>query len=241
MNGRGVESYETRNLIAPWVGRGGGYPEIEFGAPVGDITMHGWARETEARRTPQLATVQGRSLRGYATRYSKAFVNGGRFCVFQKGCFARSLCDSTPIRFLVEHRESELIATTADRLELCPDDEGLAFHLSLEDDDSSRRVADMVNSGLKTGMSMGFRVEHYEDAQIAGENVRIIKDATLNEISLVGAGAVKQAHCSLIQHDSARPLKEDIDRGTLVRSGAAAQLDRAMQQMRDGLYEAFGG
>ena len=68
MNWSDAEIYETR-VILPGIGRGGGYPEIEIGQPVGGIMMHGWARETEARRTPQPVTVQGRSLRGYATKW----------------------------------------------------------------------------------------------------------------------------------------------------------------------------
>ena len=69
MNGRGVEPYETR-VIAPWIGRDGLFSEIEFGESVGGIMMHGWARETEARRTPQPVTRS--TLRGYTTGSPRA-------------------------------------------------------------------------------------------------------------------------------------------------------------------------
>jgi hypothetical protein len=71
----------------------------------------------------------------------------------------------------------------------------------------------------------------YDEVQIDGFDIRVVRDARLTEISLVEYGAVEEAYCRLVDHDG--------DRGTLVRSGAADQLDRAMQQMRDRLYEAF--
>ena len=194
-----VETYETR-VILPGIGRGGGYPEIEIGGPVGGIMMHGWGHETEARGTPRPATAQGRSLGGYATKWNHVFERHGHLYAFGKGCFARSLTDNSTIRFLVEHRESELVATTADRLELCQDNEGLKFHLHLRDDDFSRRVADLVESGAKTGMSLGagFADMIYDEIQIDGSDIRMVRDARLNEISLVEFGAVEESYCRLV-------------------------------------------
>ena len=102
----------------------------------------------------------------------------------------RARCDNSTIRFLVEHRESELVATTADRLELCQDNEGLKFHLHLRDDESSRRVADLVESGSKRGMSLGagFADMIYDEIKIDGSEIRMVRDARLNEISLVKFG-----------------------------------------------------
>ena len=242
MNWPGVEPYETR-VIAPWIGRDGRYPEIEVGQPVGGIIMHGWARETEARRTPQPATAQGRSLRGYATKWNHVFERHGHLYAFGRGCFARSLTDNSTIRFLVEHRESELVATTADCLELCQDDEGLKFHLHLRDDDSSRRVADLVESGAKTGMSLGagFADMIYDEIEIDGSDIRMVRDARLNEISLVEYGAVEESYCRLVDHDSARSIREDSDRGGLARDRASDQVIRALSELKENLYEAFGG
>ena len=69
----------------------------------------------------------------------------------------------------------------------------------------------------------------------------MIRDAHLDEISLVKHGAVKEAHCSIVKIGSDRPLREVCDRGALAWDRSADQLDQAMQQMRDRLYEAFGG
>ncbi len=235
MNGRGVEPYETRNLIAPWVGRGGAYPDIEYGAPVGGI-MIGWARE-EARRTPQPVTVHGRALRGYATRWNKVHKYKGRLEALARGCFARSLTGDTTIRFLVSHREPHLIATTADRLELCQDEHGLAFNLPLRGDENSRNVADLVESRSMVGMSVCYRVVRHETLNIDGTDVRMIRDAHLDEISLVKHGAVKEAHCSIVKIGSDRPLREVCDRGALAADAAACQMQKALQQYKETVYE----
>ncbi len=97
------------------------------------------------------------------------------------------------------------------------------------------RLADLVECGAKTGMSLGvgFADMIYDELKIDGSDIRIVRDARLNEISLVEYGAVEESYCRLVEHDSARPLKEDSD--------AICQLDRAMQQFKESIYDAFGG
>jgi len=129
---------------------------------------------------------------GYATRWLKphAHPKTGDIEVFLAGCFARSLTGHKAIRFLCGHREANLVATSADDLELATDDEGLAFRLRIPHTEMGSEVRNLVRYGQADQMSVGYTVEVDHWKTIDGTRVRIIADASLNEISLVECGAV---------------------------------------------------
>lgn len=220
------ESYETRSLDF----RGGGLGGIEFGAP-GRITAVAGRPITAA--APMIATKAAAParavVRGYASAFNKCHAHRGRVEVFWKGCFGRALTSGAAIRLLVNHDESELLATTADRLELKQDDVGLAFRCPLPPGAIGENVAGQIAAGELGGMSVGYEVVADETKRIDGVDLRIIRDARLDEISLVKTGAVAEAFAVLADGDTSRPLDYLIKSGVLSRDAAFVAMQRALR------------
>jgi HK97 family phage prohead protease len=184
-----------------------------------------------AEAQPTQLELSGKYLQGFATRYWKPHVYDGRIEAFAPGAFARTLATKAAIRFLIGHDESRLIATAADRLELFSDETGLAFRLSLLDTDSE--FVDAVKSGQRDAMSVGYRVEHDEMRTIDGQEVRIIRDCTLFEISAVHRGAVKEAFCTVVDSSMCSTLAADCKAGRLLSDGSQRAVMTSLRDLRD--------
>jgi HK97 family phage prohead protease len=170
----------------------------------------------QARPSPQ--KLSGYCLQGYATRYGLPHIHDGQIEMFTTGAMARALATKTAVQFLIDHDESLLVATAADRLELFGDEKGLAFRLRLADDDA--HLIEMVKSGERDGMSVGYRIEADEWRTITGERVKIITDGLLCEISLVKGGPVRQAFASVVDASQCGTLAQDCKAGRLLSDGS---------------------
>jgi phage head maturation protease len=104
----------------------------------------------EARSAPQ--KLSGKYLQGYATRFGLPHIHDGQIEMFTAGAFARALSSKAAVRFLIDHDESKLIATAADRLELLGCEAGLAFRLHLRPD-FHRLAFPKIASGLGVASS----------------------------------------------------------------------------------------
>jgi HK97 family phage prohead protease len=91
------------------------------------------------------------------------------------------------VRFLHQHNEAACVATTRDFLKLHADKLGLAFELTIPDSKLGAETKAFVRAYEKTGVSVGFNTTDCEIRNFDGINVRLIKSADLQEISLVGA------------------------------------------------------
>jgi len=131
------------------------------------------------------------------------------------GCFATTLLKQQVVRFLVDHDEGQLVATTEDGLKLYSDEIGLAFTLSVPDTDAGYSAYSAVKSGDLPCMSVGYESLETERKVIDGDDVYFVRTARLNEISLVKRGAVSQAYAKIID----RP---DLD---LVRAASSRAAD----------------
>jgi HK97 family phage prohead protease len=136
-------------------------------------------------------TPSRRYIGGIACKYGKPHLHRGRFEVMARGCFATTMIKpNAVIRFVVAHDEGELIATTMDGLKLRSDNVALYFALAIPNSAAGDKAYRLVKSGEMTQMSVGYSIRDEEDMTVAGETVRFIRAATLNEISLVKKGAV---------------------------------------------------
>jgi HK97 family phage prohead protease len=175
----------------------------------------------------QVKVAAAGEIRGYATLWNKPHVYNGGFDVFRPGCFARSLIGQKAIRLLIDHDESNLLATSADGLELLGDDTGLAFRCDMSRVDARSR--DRI--GSRRAMSVGYFPLAVEEKRVAGETVRFIEDANLTEISLCTAGAVKEAFAIFTSSSLSEPLREVCERKALLREGAFDKLMDAHRRL----------
>jgi HK97 family phage prohead protease len=150
--------------------------------------------------------------------------------VFMRGCFARSLMSDRAIRFLVQHDEAECLATTADRLELHSNNDGLAFRLKVPLSMAGRQVIAEVSSDYRCGMSVGFHAMNAEVKRIGDCDVRCIYDAELFEISLVRAGAVEEAFAVVCDDGSETKSLKDAATGMLW-DWAGRQMQRSVANL----------
>jgi HK97 family phage prohead protease len=135
-----------------------------------------------------------RVIYGYATRYLKCHDgDSGGVEAFSRGCFGRALASQKAVRLLMDHDEKKLVATTADRLKLSSDDDGLLFICDLPNTQEGDAAWDRLGHKGYSDMSIGYHVVSDRKINIDGIEVRLIDDVNLNEISMVKKGAVPMA------------------------------------------------
>ena len=178
-----------------------------------------------------------RLIEGYATRYNKVHPFGDYLDVFRPGVFARSLLKNTNIRFLEDHDEGKLLATTADgSLKLTSDAKGLSFQARIPNATEAQvRAIKSIEVNGKACMSVGYRVISSEMHRMEGVDVRLINDASLSEISLVKAGAVKEAFAYLVKSDGRSTFD---DGGNLETEKAYSDLMGSLRALQEKLGSA---
>ncbi|QOZ52944.1 HK97 family phage prohead protease [Bradyrhizobium sp. CCBAU 53338] len=158
---------------------------------------------------------------GWATRYAKPHIHKSRIEVMMVGCFATTLAKQQAVRFLIDHDEGQLVATSDDNLMLRSDEVGLAFILTVPATDAGEKALRAVESGRMAAMSVGYETVETEAKQLAGEQCYLVRSARLNEISLVSRGAVSQAYAKVIARPDFSLVLED-----------AAGADRAAEKSK---------
>jgi phage head maturation protease len=135
-----------------------------------------------AQPVPRAAIPQ--VFEGYACRYDVIHDHKGRKEMFAKGCFNGSLFG---VMLHIDH--NLLLKKLGDQddgnLELIDSDIALAFRLKLAPGDLDRL-------GGRNEMSVRYQEREVETRQIGGDAVRVIKSASLFEISAVYVGAVRK-------------------------------------------------
>lgn len=170
-------------------------------------------------------------LQGYALRWRSLIEQNGKFFFFLPGAIRNPMWGE-PKRLLFDHNEGQVIATTQDGLQLHCDDNGLAMRLVVGNDAMKRKAFEAVKSGARTALSVGLVMHGDEYVQVdADTRVKLVRSATLQEISLVAVGACQQAFCGLIDAEDARSLEEDADSYKIVNDGAWQKLMKALQAL----------
>jgi len=172
------------------------------------------------------------ALEGYATRFLKPHKDKEGLIVIERGAFARSLASGRPVRFLLNHDEIDVVASTSDpALQLLADGDGLSFHLTLPDTALARDVEAKVHRGDMNEMSVGFRPISIETKRIEGQDVRIVLDADLLEISVVAKGAVPGTHVVVTDGAIGTDLRTSARTGGLRTQSAHAAAQRSLQKL----------
>ncbi len=114
------------------------------------------------------------------------------------GAFKRAIDrakeNNNPIKLLFRHNNNSLLASTINSsLNLEEDDIGLRFEADIVDTTLGKDVYNYVKTGLISNMSFGFRNAIDEWTTENGENIRLVKDFDLTEISILDNPAYKDS------------------------------------------------
>ncbi|GMO20819.1 HK97 family phage prohead protease [Bradyrhizobium sp. TM233] len=168
-------------------------------------------------------------LQGYALRWRSVIKQNGKYFYFLPHSIKNPMLGD-PKRLLFDHQEATIYATTQTGLELYCDDNGLAMRLVVGNDSKRRKAFETVKNGERTALSVGVIMHGDEYVQVAdGNRVRVVRSATLEEISLVAEGACRQAFCGLINAEDARSLEQDASSFQIMRDGAAHRFKKALE------------
>ena len=111
-----------------------------------------------------------------------------------KGCFTKTLNESKDIRCLYGHDENQLLARTKNgSLRFEDRDDGLHFFFEATNTQLGNDVLTMVRSELITGCSFGFSCVKEKNEIRNNERYRIVTEARLYEVSLVGSPAYEDS------------------------------------------------
>ena len=111
-----------------------------------------------------------------------------------KGCFTKTLNESKDIRCLYGHDENQLLARTKNgSLRFEDRDDGLHFFFEAPSTQLGNDVLTMVRSELITGCSFGFSCVKEKNEIRNNERYRIVTEARLYEVSLVGSPAYEDS------------------------------------------------
>jgi hypothetical protein len=156
---------------------------------------------------------------GFAVRYDTPHRHKGRTEIFQKGCFAGSLLFGT--MFKLDHvlTEKSLGDQDDDTLELADSDIGLGFRLKLAPGNLER-----ING--RDEMSVSY-FEH--DVELRN-GIRVIKSASLFEISAVFVGAVRNTHAVVRNASEVGNLRDDV-KSRFPYDAAATMFQRTLKNL----------
>jgi phage head maturation protease len=198
-----------------------GYSIGDFGGSISVGVSLGQQRTTIIKRsgTPQV-------LQGAACNYDVIHFHKGRKEMFAPGCFDGSLFG---VFLLIDHdlRSKKLGDQDDGSLELIDTPTALNFRLKL-------MPGHLDRIGSRDSMSVSYREESVETRQIARETVRVIKKASLFEISVCHGGAVPRTFAIVADAANVGLLRDDATR-SFPRDGAFAVMQRAMRKLVDAL------
>jgi len=147
-------------------------------------------------------SIDGRTLAGYAAVYgqdSREIVENGRKFVerIAPGAFNETLSSGADVKLFYNHDASMPLARTrSGTLKLRSDRNGLAFEATLPETTLGNDVRALIERGDLSGeMSFGFVVE--EDSWSKDRSQRLVKRASLVEVSIVQDAAYPQTSSSL--------------------------------------------
>ncbi len=151
-------------------------------------------------------------LQGIACRFGEIIDDGTKLIFLPPGCMTLS----DEVKLLIDHRGKGL-ASTADALEIHIGEKSLAFRYSIPESwtEQFKDIADDVNTYLP--VSCGFAITKSELMTIDGAQIKVVTEATLNELSLISeTPAVKSTYARVVSADTCGTLADDSERLELI-------------------------
>jgi hypothetical protein len=174
-------------------------------------------------RTPIKRSNKSQILEGMCCLYSHKHHYKGRIEIFEKGCFDGSLFG---VMFKIDH---EILGPTLGdqddgTLELVDSDEGIAFRLKLQPGH-----LDLLDG--RDEMSPCYIEHRVETQNIGGDTVRVIKSASLFEVSACFVGSIRNTFAVVKNADTVGPLKDDV-KSSFASEAAAIKFTRALRNLQ---------
>jgi phage head maturation protease len=173
----------------------------------------------EAIRRPWFqCSTSSKVLEGFACLYDVPHQYKGRTEIFAKQCFSGSI---DGVMFFIEHKllTKKLGDQDDGNLELLDTDIGLAFRLKLAPGDLERLDG-------RDEVSVSYLERNVE----LRNGVRIIKSATLFEVSACFVGAMRQTHAAVRDASSVGALHDDV-KSSFASEAAATKFIRALKNL----------
>ncbi|MDF0520648.1 HK97 family phage prohead protease [Bradyrhizobium yuanmingense] len=171
-------------------------------------------------------------LQGYALRWRSLIEQSGKYFYFLPHSIKNPMWGE-PKRLLFDHNEGDVIATTQNGLQLHCDDHGLAMRLVVGSDPKRRKAFETVKNGERTALSAGLIMHGSQFVDVDDVRVKMVRAATLQEVSLVHSGACRSAFCGLIEADDASSLEEDAKSLRILSEGSAQKLRQALADLME--------
>lgn len=208
---------------------------LEYGAGGGFVTIVD-SKSVERSADEDDWGYRKHNLQGYAVRWRSVIEQRGKYFYFLPGSIPTPMLGGTK-RLIYDHNDAgETIATTDDGLILHSDQHGLAMRLILKDTPGHRKAYEFVRDGHRTALSIGALMHGDEYREADGVMVKIVRSATLQEISLVTAGACRPAYCAVVK-SGGTSLAEDGRRHKIVSDGAAQRFEKALKGLHESLRQ----
>jgi prohead serine protease len=166
---------------------------------------NGWISHVGYRpieQQPVKRSTKQQYLDGFACLYGVKHWYKSGWEIFDKNCFAGSLYG---VFFLIDHKFATRKLGDQDdgNLEIVDSDVGLAFRLKLADGHLERLDG-------RDEMSVSYVEHEVESRKIGSDTVRVIKSASVVEISACYVGAVRNTFAVVRNADAVGELKDDV-------------------------------
>jgi HK97 family phage prohead protease len=187
----------------------------------------GWVSQVDHRHIDQTPTKRSdtpKVLDGFACLYGVKHRYKSRWEIFEKGCFEGSLGG---VFFLIDHKFATRKLGDVDdgTLELVDNDVGLAFRLKLADGHLERLDG-------RDAMSCSYIEHDVETRNIDGDTVRVIKSASLFEVSACYVGSVRNTFAAVRNADAVGSLRDEVKNNFAMESTATIFM-RALRNIAD--------
>jgi len=173
-----------------------------------------------------LASAKGWTLTGYASLWDVPDLTGD---VVRRHAFDDSLKKRQSVPILYSHDVARPIGKT---VYLHPDARGLLFRATLVPTRLGEDARKLVEAGVMTGASIGYKAKKSGRTRIDGESYRTLESVSLFEISLVTFPALDPARLSLlgVTHDDVKDALQLADlEDEWLRIKTLAEIDTELQ------------
>lgn len=158
--------------------------------------------------------AQNYELSGYATTWAQPYPvedRRGKYVEsMARGAFNGAVSGTDTVALRTEHsRAAPLASTRGGSLSFSDDDRGLRLAATLPKDETDVRDAvSKIKRGVLTGLSVGMTVHDGGDSWSADRSQRIVRSATLHEVSIVHEPANPAATVTNVRADAAADVIE---------------------------------
>jgi hypothetical protein len=183
--------------------------------------------------------AEDHALDGQALAFDVPFPYKSGHIMMRAGCFGD--ISKRRIGFRIDHEDSMEVASTDDALEVMIDDSGLQFRLDLSKCRNGFLVARMCAVDNRAAMSHGCDILQEHNEEIAGQSVRVVTRARLNELTLCKQGAAGENAYAMVVDKTLTPKPIAGSRSaTMIAGQTLHKVSRAVRTLKAQVRTTYG-